>query len=62
MKKMTIKVKKEEVHFGDECTSSFLTKTQRVCMHHYHHMQDNLQEDVTVRLFLLQQDLAQMDT
>lgn len=46
-------------------------------MHHYHHMQDNLQddvtvrlfllqqdlqEDVTVRLFLLQQDLAQMDT
>lgn len=42
-------------------------------MHHYHHMQDNLQDrmvrlfllqqdDVTVRLFLLQQDLAQMDT
>ena len=46
-------------------------------MHHYHHMQENLQddvmvrlfllqqdlqEDVTVRLFLLQQDLAQMDT
>ncbi len=43
-------------------------------MHHYHHMQDNLQdgitvrsfllqqEDVTVRSFLLQQDLAQRDT
>ncbi len=42
-------------------------------MHHYHHLQDNLQDrmvrlfllqqdDVTVRLFLLQQDLAQMDT
>lgn len=43
-------------------------------MHHYHHMQENLQDDVTVhlfllqqddvtvRLFLLQQDLAQMDT
>ena len=26
-------------------------------MHHYHHMQDNLQDDVTVRLFLLQHDL-----
>lgn len=42
-------------------------------MHHYHYLQDNLQDrmvrlfllqqdDVTVRLFLLQQDLAQMDT
>lgn len=45
-------------------------------MHHYHHMQDNLQdrmvrlsllqqdlqEDVTMRLFLLQQDLVRMDT
>ena len=45
-------------------------------MHHYHHMQDNLQdsmvrlfllqqdpqEDVTVHLFLLQQDPVQMDT
>lgn len=45
-------------------------------MHHYHHMQDNLQdrmvrlfllqqdpqEDVTVRLFLLQQDPVRMDT
>lgn len=43
-------------------------------MHHYHHMQDNLQDGITVRLFflqqddvmvrlsLLQQDLAQRDT
>ena len=45
-------------------------------MHHYHHMQDNLQdrmvrlfllqqdlqEDVTVHLFLLQQDPVKMDT
>ena len=43
-------------------------------MHHYHHMQDNLQDgitvrlfflqqdDVMVRLFLLRQDLAQRDT
>lgn len=26
-------------------------------MHHYHHMQENLQDGITVRLFLLQQDL-----
>ena len=26
-------------------------------MHHYHHMQENLQDDVAVHLFLLQQDL-----
>ena len=31
-------------------------------MHHYHHMQENLQDDVTVHLFLLQQDLVRMDT
>ena len=28
-------------------------------MHHYHYMQENLQDDVTVRLFLLQQDLQE---